>query len=325
MELRQLRYFMAVCEEGSINRAARLLNVAQPAVSRQIAELESELGTVLLDRSTRGVHPTRAGRQLAEMAESVLRQVEEIAVLFGGNDRASRFIAIGLPPAISRLIMAANPSLLSRLNQGSKVRITDGTSHRLESWVRSGELSFAVVTNPSLDDTLSHIPLWQEPLYVVGMGEAPWPRTTTLRSLQNSRLVLTAKEDPVRAYLEGEFRREGVEVHTDIEIEAMPSLLTMVRTHDIQSILPLSAFLGEYEAGVLRASRVEGLSISRMVIRRTSAALSRDARTLIQALRNELFDAYVSRASALELDFELARIAPPSGSEGLKRFFRGSQ
>ena len=77
MELRHLRYFVAVAEEENVSRAALKLHVSQPAVSRQIRDLEDELGFLLLKRSAKSVHLTEAGLTFLAESRSVLQRVEE--------------------------------------------------------------------------------------------------------------------------------------------------------------------------------------------------------------------------------------------------------
>ena len=76
METRRLQYFLQIVDAGSISRAASIIGIAQPALSQQLAVLESEMKVRLLDRSSAGVSPTEAGRRLYVRAQAVLRQVE---------------------------------------------------------------------------------------------------------------------------------------------------------------------------------------------------------------------------------------------------------
>ncbi|HND99976.1 MAG TPA: LysR family transcriptional regulator, partial [Plasticicumulans sp.] len=78
MELRHLRYFVTVVREGNFTRAAERLHMAQPPLSRQIQQLEDRLGVVLLDRQSRPLQPTEAGRFFYEQAVNVLERVETV-------------------------------------------------------------------------------------------------------------------------------------------------------------------------------------------------------------------------------------------------------
>src|SRR5258708_40134659 len=102
MELRQLRYFLGVCEAGSFLKASVRLHVAQPALGQQMSTLEEELGVRLLLRSSRGVTPTSAGKIFLEHAKVVLSDGERasLAVREGGSV-PSGVVASGLPATVS--------------------------------------------------------------------------------------------------------------------------------------------------------------------------------------------------------------------------------
>jgi LysR family nitrogen assimilation transcriptional regulator len=107
MELRQLRYFVAIADAGSLTEAARRLGVAQPALSQHVLALEAELQTRLLDRGARGVRLTPAGLTLLEHALVVMRDVERTkeAVSAGGSELVGR-VAIGLPTTVAIVLGA---------------------------------------------------------------------------------------------------------------------------------------------------------------------------------------------------------------------------
>jgi len=88
MRFRQLRYFCKIVECGSFSRAAATIHVAQPALSQQIAELETQMGVELLQRSARGVRATRAGEVLYREALAILRQLDQIPSLVRSTIRA---------------------------------------------------------------------------------------------------------------------------------------------------------------------------------------------------------------------------------------------
>src|SRR5690348_6641897 len=123
LNVRQLRAFVGVYEEGSFSKAARRLNATQSGLSMQNQSLEQQVGLTLFERSPRGVTPTFAGRRLYELALGVLRRLDEvdaeIRVLSSG---VSGDIRIGLMPTFTRGVLA--PALAGFLAEYPKVRVS---------------------------------------------------------------------------------------------------------------------------------------------------------------------------------------------------------
>jgi DNA-binding transcriptional LysR family regulator len=116
MDLRRLRYFVAVAEEQSFSRAAQRLHMAQPPLSSQIKALETELGVRLFDRTSRGVQLTEAGQLLLEEARRILAQVEQTAsaVRRAGNGEAGRITLAFVPSASNEVL----PEILKEFRAG---------------------------------------------------------------------------------------------------------------------------------------------------------------------------------------------------------------
>jgi DNA-binding transcriptional LysR family regulator len=147
MELRHLRYFVAVAEELHFRRAAERLHIAQPAISEQVRKLEDELGVRLFDRSQRNVALTDAGAALLTEAYRVIRQAEA-ARLAARSARPRPLLRIGyvptaLPTSILRTLrrlVGATPTLQTTMEPGSCLQLVDA--------VRAGDLDVAVVSLP---------------------------------------------------------------------------------------------------------------------------------------------------------------------------------
>jgi DNA-binding transcriptional LysR family regulator len=145
MELRHLRYFVAVAEAGSVSLAARRLNGTQPALSRQIQDLEQDLGLRLFDRIGRKIVLTGDGEELLGRARRLLVDAEafrERAQALGGGEGG--ILRIGATP---QFIEAALPEVLARYHRarpGVEVRVIEDGAGPLLSRVHQGELHLAI-------------------------------------------------------------------------------------------------------------------------------------------------------------------------------------
>lgn len=167
MELRQLRYFVAVASTGSFSRAAERCQVSQPSLSQQIAKLEGGLKHRLFDRSGRQVLLTDAGRMLLERAESILAAVEDAErKLHESNTLASGQVTLGALPTIA-------PYLLPRVLKGFMARfpgveitVHEDVTRQLLEGIATGDLDLALVALPVPDERLHVEPLLTETLYL---------------------------------------------------------------------------------------------------------------------------------------------------------------
>ena len=145
MELRHLRYFLGVAEAQSFSRAAALLHITQPALSRQIRDLERELGIQLFDRVGRQVRLTPLGENLLSPSRTALADVEAIqdrARSLGGG-RAG-LLRVGATPQVLQSVLAGFLTRYRRSHPGVEVQLVEAGGVRLVSLVENGELHLAL-------------------------------------------------------------------------------------------------------------------------------------------------------------------------------------
>src|SRR3989442_5915684 len=146
MELRHLRYFIAVAEEENVSRAALKLHVSQPALSRQIRDLENELGFLLLERSAKSVRLTEAGRAFLIEARAVLQRAEDAV-------KAARTIArggagelhVGYAPSLTARILPQTLRAFQAESATVRVKLHDLSTEEMLAGLREGKLQMAFV------------------------------------------------------------------------------------------------------------------------------------------------------------------------------------
>ena len=200
MELRHLRYFIGVAEEENVSRAALKLHVSQPALSRQIRDLEEELGFLLLERSAKSVRLTDAGRAFLTEARAVLQRAEEAV-------KAARAIATG---ARGELHVGYAPSLTARILPPTlrafqaelpnvRVRLHDLSTEEMLAGLREGKLQIAFVVRltPALLRGLRFEELARESICLAVAPKHPLAgrRTVTLAEVAREPLVTYSRKD----------------------------------------------------------------------------------------------------------------------------------
>ena len=169
MELRQLEYFREIASTGSINEAARHLNMSQPPLSYQIRQLENELNVKLFDRTSKGVTLTEAGKLLYDRSGNLLEYARstELEVSKTGKKRILR---IGLTPTTVDTIMPYI-SQFSKKNPDVNFEVHDGITYSLYQYLLDGIIDISVARTPLRLDEASYMELCSEPMIAVSAPE----------------------------------------------------------------------------------------------------------------------------------------------------------
>ncbi|MDQ7988183.1 MAG: LysR substrate-binding domain-containing protein [Candidatus Dactylopiibacterium sp.] len=281
MDLRQLEYFVRVAELGSFTRAAQALDVAQPALSRQVRQLEVELRQTLLVRNGRGALPTEAGKLLLEHGRAILHQVrraqEELSRARGG---LSGRVAVGMPPSVARMLTVPLARAFRAQLPEAQLSISEDFSVALQESLLIGHTDIAVLYNPAAVPALETEFLAEEPLVLVerrppGLQEDPPPPPITLDELLPLPLVIPRQPNANRMLVEAEFAALGARPVIALEVDGVAAILDLVADGVGHAVLSRNA--------VQRSIRASAYAV-RPIVRRSGEQLRIHVHTAVSAL-----------------------------------------
>lgn len=229
MNLNQLETFVHVAEHGSFSKAALVLGVAQPALSRQVRALEIELHETLLLRNGRGVQLTEAGRRLLQHGQDILHLVSQAKEdLQAQRSEPVGQISIAMPPTLARLhTLPLIRAFHAELPQ-ARLAIMEGFSVHLTEWLLTGRTDLALVYNPEALPALEILPLRQERLCLLSAASLAPQRPPALRDLARYPLVMPQRGHIFRSLMESAAAMAGVQLNVAWEVSSVPAILDLV-------------------------------------------------------------------------------------------------
>lgn len=242
MNLRQLKYFVRVVQLGSLTRAAEALHVAQPALSQQMALLESKLNVKLLIRGQRGVQPTVEGELLFRHAQTILRQVEYTHSLMSrASDHITGTVSIGLASSTARIL--ALP-LMRRVKQelpAIVLELVDLPSADLTKFVLQGRIDFSLSPDQSPLNGIDQTLLLREELLLLTPPTWNLPSQPEIRDIASLPLLLPSSPNTLRSRLDQAFLTTGNSINLYGEASTSAILIPSVLAGLAATILPYSA------------------------------------------------------------------------------------
>lgn len=272
MELRQLRYFLGVCEAGSLLKASARLHIAQPALGQQIAALEGELGVKLFTRSTRGMALTPEGRTFAEHAQLVLTDADrakEAVRQLAAEPQGP--VVLGLPTTVALVATVPIVQACRARYPRIQLQVIEAYSGFLREWLQMGRLDLALLFGDAPEPELLKRVLLEEPLALVAPPEASarvprLPKTLRLRHLAARELVLPGREHGLRRIIDEACAQQGIRLNVVAEIDSLTSVKKAVAAGVGHTILSPSSVTEEVAAGLLQARTIEEASMRRRVV-----------------------------------------------------------
>ena len=246
-----------MAELGSFSKAAQVLDIAQPALSRQVRGLETELRENLFLRNGRGVVLTDAGRRLFDHGLAILQLVSQARVDLGARrDEPVGKVTVALPPSMGRQLTLPLIDGFQKRFPAARLSIVEGLSTHIVEWITTGRVDLGLAYNPQADADLDITPWLQEPLCLV--SPAPGrrrarskPPPLPMRELSGHRLIVPERAHAMRQLLETEAALAGIKLDIAWEVSSIPSIIDLVCAGYGHAVLTGSGVAASKRAGEL--------------------------------------------------------------------------
>jgi LysR family transcriptional regulator, nitrogen assimilation regulatory protein len=266
MELRSLRYFLAVVDAGSFNAASSAIAISQPALTRQIHDLEADLGVTLLHRTSRGVRLTPPGATLYLAAQKIVAEANRArAALEGPRQSATELpVVLGASPTVARILVPGVFAMCQRALQTVRLSVREAFTPTLLDWLVKGLVDVALITKTDAPVTLpvTMQPLLSEPFALVCPASRNAPPVVHASDLASIPLLMTTLH---KNLMEAELARIGCKLNVQAEIDSVDSIKELVLTGHGCTLMPISVFRAQPGFNVT-LSEIAGTQLQRQLL-----------------------------------------------------------
>ena len=287
MDLKHLRAFLTVAETGNVTRAAEILHLVQPAVSRQIRLLEEDVGAPLFERERHGMTLTEAGHALVGYAQRAILELERARAEISGAAAAGvrGLVTLGMLPSTVDILSSALITAVANSYPGIRVRIAIGYAGTLLQWLESGEVDIALLYGAERSSEVQTIRLVEEPLWVIGPAGAKLRKAkpVALAQLAQHKVVLPSAPHGIRTLVEHACAVAQVTLDISAETNALSVQRALVLGGHGLTILPPIAVADD-----LRSHRLSGAPLAEPSISRTMVLGLPSNRSTAQHVRHTI-------------------------------------
>lgn len=307
MEMKQLIAMVTVAEVESVTRAAHLLHLVQPAVTRQIKTLEDELGVMLFDRTRQGMVLTSAGEVFLSHARRALQELERArSELTPAPGEVTGLVSVGVLESLLDLIIPALVDSVAEKFPGVELHLLSGVSRHLKEWLDDGIVDVALLYNVADTTAMRVTPLLNERLWVVAPPEAGLLSTepSTWQRILREPLILPTVGHTLRTLIDKARADIPLEPKIVIETNSLNVQKQLVLAGRGWTILPAAGVARDIEQGKFSGAPLSEPSVSRSVV----IGLPRAARIprAVEAVATELM--HVSRRLVLSGEWPSATL-----------------
>ncbi|MFK7754337.1 MAG: LysR substrate-binding domain-containing protein [Sedimentitalea sp.] len=252
-EISQLRTRIHVNELASLSKASDRLNIAQPALSRQVRMLEDELGVRLFERHGRGMVTTEAGQDVIRNAYRVLGELEEIRACVADDAPLRGHVSIGMPPTVADILTEPLVKVFAQRHPDATLRTVSAYSAYLLDWLQRGDVDVAILFETKSAHTLRSQHLLEEMLHLIGPALAKLDPLKPVRfaDLADQRLLLPRGGHGLRKSLEDSSSSAGFQLNVTVEADSYSTLKDLVKSGHGMTILPIAPIHRDIQSGEL--------------------------------------------------------------------------
>jgi DNA-binding transcriptional LysR family regulator len=287
LDIRQLKYFVTIAEEGKITTAAKKLNIAQPPLSRQLKQMEEELGVILFDRDNKSLNLTLEGERLLLRAKELLNKLDETMVEVQELRKdASGILSVGSNLYCASLILSKVVDIREK-NPGLTFKVWEGETIHLIKMLSKRQIEIAITNSPITEKSISQMTLESDPYVLVLPEKWTWSGSEQCRleEIIDLPLILLRPNYGLGAYgqIVNEFQRLNLEPNILCECQDLIMLLGLVSSGFGATILPLS-LLSLHSLGGLRVIQLKDQTLisEPKVIWRKNSYLSKAAKEFLK-------------------------------------------
>jgi LysR family nitrogen assimilation transcriptional regulator len=296
MDINQLEAFVHVAELGSFTRAATILDMTQPALSRLVRQLEVELRQNLLVRNGRGVTVNEAGQLMLAHAKGILLQIERATDdLTQFRSEVGGHFNVGLTPSIAKVVTVELVRRIRERFPEATISVVEGLSKHLVEWLLMGRIDAAILYDTSNTPLIDKRTLFEEELFLIGRhGSATMPASVKLADIGHYPLVIPGRMHAIRHIVETSAAEIGTKLTIALEVDAVTSILDLVCDDCGHAVLPLNAIRSDPQRRQFDVTPIVAPTIRSRLTLATSTRhpLSQLAIRVIQMMERDILPLY---------------------------------
>ena len=264
--MHQFRLFLKVADCGSFSKAATSLGLPQPSISRLVARIETNTGTSLFERSSRGVLLNAAGEKFREHAQHIVYHHDlAISEVQHNSGKLQGEARIATPESVANILFFPLIKQFQNFHPQARVRVITSSSASIPSLIENDVVDIGIIANTHKMPALPLENLCRENLYLIGPKDAKPVKSEsiTLADVSTLPLILNAMPGGFRSLIDAAFEKLKLEPLIKIEIDSNEPLLELIIAGEGFSILPFSAIAGKSRLRQLSAAKIIAPDITR--------------------------------------------------------------